>query len=123
MIRRPPRSTRTDTLCPDPTLFRSVEESLRTADLLKAARDRFAIIAIEHDMRFVRALDCETLVLHQGALIAEGAFSEIDHNPIVREDRNSAESGTGGAVGVDIEGRGIIQKKNTRETIERQKTH
>src|SRR3546814_12995847 len=23
MIRRPPRSTRTDTLCPDPTLFRS----------------------------------------------------------------------------------------------------
>src|SRR3546814_8053174 len=26
MIRRPPRSTRTDTLCPDTTLFRSVLE-------------------------------------------------------------------------------------------------
>src|SRR3546814_13957325 len=29
MIRRPPRSTRTDTLCPDTTLFRSVESGLR----------------------------------------------------------------------------------------------
>src|SRR3546814_18075697 len=27
MRRRPPRSTRTDTLCPDPTLFRSVHGS------------------------------------------------------------------------------------------------
>src|SRR3546814_13807631 len=29
MIRRPPRSTRTDTLFPDPTLFRSVGEARR----------------------------------------------------------------------------------------------
>src|SRR3546814_15189272 len=37
MIRRPPRSTRTDTLCPYTTLFRSVIALLR--------RDQFAIAA------------------------------------------------------------------------------
>src|SRR3546814_4146244 len=30
MIRRPPRSTRTDTLCPDPTLFRSPKSTQGT---------------------------------------------------------------------------------------------
>src|SRR3546814_18790582 len=42
MIRRPPRSTRTDTLCPYTTLFRS--DRIRTCDILlpKQARDRAA---------------------------------------------------------------------------------
>lgn len=72
-------------LLDEPTAGMTVEESLRTADLLRAARDRFAVIAIEHDMRFVRALDCDTAVLHQGTLIAEGPFAEIEQNPMVRD--------------------------------------
>src|SRR3546814_17806974 len=44
MIRRPPRSTRTDTLCPYTTLFRSgrgaVDLDGRTADRASAATDR-----------------------------------------------------------------------------------
>lgn len=72
-------------LLDEPTAGMTVEESLRTADLLKAARDRFAVIAIEHDMRFVRAMACDTAVLHQGALIAEGPFAEIEQNPMVRD--------------------------------------
>src|SRR3546814_12888046 len=32
MVRRPPRSTRTDTLFPDTTLFRSFAQATRTAD-------------------------------------------------------------------------------------------
>lgn len=72
-------------LLDEPTAGMTVEESLRTADMLKAARDRFAVIAIEHDMRFVRAMDCDTAVLHQGALIAEGPFAEIERNPMVRD--------------------------------------
>src|SRR3546814_1670487 len=32
MVRRPPRSTRTDTLLPDPTLFRSGLQQLRLAE-------------------------------------------------------------------------------------------
>lgn len=72
-------------LLDEPTAGMTVEESLKTAELLKAARDRFALIAIEHDMRFVRALDCQTVVLHQGTLIAEGPFDEIEQNPTVRD--------------------------------------
>src|SRR3546814_7914500 len=40
MIRRPPRSTRTDTLFPYTTLFRSGERRQRPALLLRAARHR-----------------------------------------------------------------------------------
>src|SRR3546814_3228687 len=40
MIRRPPRSTRTDTLCPDTTLFRSLEGKEATTHWI--ARDEFA---------------------------------------------------------------------------------
>src|SRR3546814_13122034 len=37
MIRRPPRATRTDTLCPDTTLFRSVREAPGTVPAQAAA--------------------------------------------------------------------------------------
>src|SRR3546814_3074845 len=37
MIRRPPRATRTDTLCPDTTLFRSVLEAPGTVPAQAAA--------------------------------------------------------------------------------------
>src|SRR3546814_14962031 len=37
MIRRPPRSTRTDTLCPYTTLFRSRRPQLRQSHLVSAA--------------------------------------------------------------------------------------
>src|SRR3546814_16848055 len=48
MIRRPPRSTRTDTLFPYTTLFRSVEGGF--VELLRGLRvlvDRFAVVRIE----------------------------------------------------------------------------
>src|SRR3546814_19612495 len=34
MIRRPPRSTRTDTLCPYPTLFRSLDRLILSAGVM-----------------------------------------------------------------------------------------
>src|SRR3546814_7562439 len=49
MIRRPPRSTRTDTLFPYTTLFRSPRAGTRIAELERRARDRAAAqIASEH---------------------------------------------------------------------------
>src|SRR3546814_1261355 len=38
MRRRPPRSTRTDTLCPYTTLFRSIREAIRKANVAALAR-------------------------------------------------------------------------------------
>jgi ABC-type uncharacterized transport system ATPase subunit len=48
-------------------------------------RGEVTILAIEHDMRFVRALDCPTTVMHQGRVIAEGPFASIEQNETVRD--------------------------------------
>src|SRR3546814_3754185 len=49
MIRRPPRSTRTDTLCPYTTLFRSILDDLRVeavGHLVAEARQREAALVL-----------------------------------------------------------------------------
>jgi ABC-type uncharacterized transport system ATPase subunit len=72
-------------LLDEPTAGMSVEETRRTADLLLGLKGKTAIIAIEHDMRFVRQLNCRTMVLHQGRVIAEGSFGEIEADALVRD--------------------------------------
>jgi branched-chain amino acid transport system ATP-binding protein len=72
-------------LLDEPTAGMSSEETRKTADLLLGLKGRTAVIAIEHDMRFVRQLACRTMVLHQGRLIAEGSFAEIEANDLVRD--------------------------------------
>src|SRR3546814_6735250 len=48
MIRRPPRSTRTDTLCPYTTLFRSEGDSTRIAGYLPFNPDRYQYYSLSH---------------------------------------------------------------------------
>ena len=62
-------------LLDEPTAGMTAEETNNTefCDL----RGRVSIVAIEHDMSFVRALSCHTIVMHQGRLIASGEFTEI----------------------------------------------
>jgi ABC-type uncharacterized transport system ATPase subunit len=72
-------------LLDEPTAGMSGEETRKTADLLLGLRGKTAIIAIEHDMRFVRQLNCRTLVLHQGRVIAEGSFADIEADALVRD--------------------------------------
>jgi branched-chain amino acid transport system ATP-binding protein len=72
-------------LLDEPTAGMTPEETQRTALLVKAVASRIAIVAIEHDMAFVRALGCDTYVMHQGAIIAEGAFADIARNNLVRD--------------------------------------
>jgi ABC-type uncharacterized transport system ATPase subunit len=72
-------------LLDEPTAGMSGEETRKTADLLLGLQGKTAIIAIEHDMRFVRQLNCRTLVLHQGRVIAEGSFADIEADALVRD--------------------------------------
>ena len=44
-----------------------------------------AIVAVEHDINFVRALDTDTLVLHQGRFFRRGPFAEIEADDAVRD--------------------------------------
>lgn len=72
-------------LLDEPTAGMGPEETQRTARLLLGIKGQTTIIAIEHDMHFVRALACPTLVMHQGRIVAEGSFEEIERSELVRD--------------------------------------
>jgi ABC-type uncharacterized transport system ATPase subunit len=72
-------------LLDEPTAGMTADETLKTAGLILELANQTAVVAIEHDMNFVRALQCHTLVLHQGRLIADGTFSQVESNPLVRD--------------------------------------
>lgn len=72
-------------LLDEPTAGMTPEETQRTARLLLSLRGSISMIAIEHDMSFVRALDCHTMVMHQGSVIAEGEFAAIERDETVRD--------------------------------------
>ena len=72
-------------LLDEPTAGMTPEETQRTAQLLLSLLGSITIVAIEHDMSFVRALNCHTMVMHQGGVIAEGEFAAIERNETVRD--------------------------------------
>ncbi len=72
-------------LLDEPTAGMTAEETQRTAKLLLSLKGSFTIIAIEHDMNFVRSLNCHTMVMHQGRVIADGPFAMIEQNETVRD--------------------------------------
>ena len=41
------------------------------------------VVVVEHDMEFVRRLDCKVTVLHEGSVLAEGSLDHVTTNPDV----------------------------------------
>jgi ABC-type uncharacterized transport system ATPase subunit len=72
-------------LLDEPTAGMTVDETRRTAELLRGFAGRLTTVVIEHDMRFVRALGCRTTVMHQGRIIADGPFQQIEADALVRD--------------------------------------
>jgi branched-chain amino acid transport system ATP-binding protein len=71
----------------EPTAGMSVDEVPVILDLIheiKARKDR-TILLVEHKMDVVRSLADRIIVLHQGALVADGPPAEVIASPIVRE--------------------------------------
>ena len=60
------------------------EREQTTALLVRLARTR-AVVVVEHDMDFVRRLNCKVTVLHQGSVLAEGSLDHVTRNPDVIE--------------------------------------
>lgn len=58
------------------------EREHTTAILVEAAKTR-AVVVVEHDMEFVRRLDCRVTVLHEGSVLAEGSLDHVTKNPDV----------------------------------------
>lgn len=58
------------------------EREATTAMLTEMAKTR-AVIVVEHDMDFVRRLNCKVTVLHEGAVLAEGSLAHVTNNQVV----------------------------------------
>ena len=61
------------------------EETMETARMLKEVSQQHSVIVVEHDMQFVKALDCKVTVLHEGSVIAEGDLDTVSSEPRVIE--------------------------------------
>ena len=60
-------------------------ETMETAQLLKDISQKHSVIVVEHDMDFVRALDCPVTVLHEGSVLAQGTLDVVSADPRVIE--------------------------------------
>lgn len=73
-------------LLDEPTAGMTTDETMRTADLITSINEQeeTSIIAIEHDIEFVRRLSSPVTVLHQGSVLAQGPVEEIEENEEVQ---------------------------------------
>ncbi|HEY0212874.1 MAG TPA: urea ABC transporter ATP-binding protein UrtD [Paenirhodobacter sp.] len=60
------------------------EREQTTALLVDLSRTR-AVVVVEHDMEFVRRLNCRVTVLHEGSVLAEGSLDHVTSDPKVIE--------------------------------------
>lgn len=72
-------------LLDEPTAGLSPEETMAVARLILSLKGQTTVIVIDHDMHFVRALAARTVVMHQGRLVAEAPFADIERDPMVRD--------------------------------------
>jgi urea transport system ATP-binding protein len=72
-------------LVDEPAAGMTDAETMRTAELLRTVAGERSVLVIEHDMEFVRALDCKVTVLHRGSVLAEGSLDHVSANPEVIE--------------------------------------
>ena len=64
-------------LLDEPTAGMTRDETLRTAELVRALAEGAAVIVVEHDMQFVRQLDSPITMFHEGKLFASGTLAEL----------------------------------------------
>lgn len=70
-------------LVDEPAAGMTDAETMRTAELLRDLSGDHSVVVVEHDMDFVRALNCKVTVLHQGHVLAEGPLDHVSANPEV----------------------------------------
>jgi len=72
-------------LVDEPAAGMTLAEREHTTTLLREAARTRAVVVVEHDMEFVRRLDCRVTVLHEGSVLAEGSLDFVTKNPQVIE--------------------------------------
>ena len=73
-------------LLDEPTAGMSPEETFRTGELVQRLNQGgMTILAVEHDMAFVRQIARNVTVMHLGKVFARGRIDEIVADPRVAE--------------------------------------
>ena len=67
-------------LVDEPAAGMTPAEREHTTDLLVRAAKTRAVVVVEHDMEFVRRLNCRVTVLHEGSVLAEGSLDHVTKN-------------------------------------------
>ena len=67
-------------LVDEPAAGMTGPERDHTTELLREAAKTRAVVVVEHDMDFVRKLDCKVTVLHEGSVLAEGSLDHVTQN-------------------------------------------
>jgi ABC-type uncharacterized transport system ATPase subunit len=69
----------------EPTAGMSADETARTADLIRELNREHAIVVVEHDMQFIRAIARRVTVFHQGRVLVEDEAAHVFADPRVRD--------------------------------------
>ena len=72
-------------LVDEPAAGMTPSEREHTTELLVEAAKTRAVVVVEHDMDFVRRLDCKVTVLHEGSVLAEGSLDHVTSDDKVIE--------------------------------------
>ncbi|WP_380054498.1 urea ABC transporter ATP-binding protein UrtD [Falsihalocynthiibacter sp. SS001] len=67
-------------LVDEPAAGMTLAEREQTTDILVEAAKTRAVVVVEHDMEFVRRLNCKVTVLHEGSVLAEGSLDHVTAN-------------------------------------------
>ncbi|MDR7125636.1 urea ABC transporter ATP-binding protein UrtD [Pseudotabrizicola sp. 4114] len=70
-------------LVDEPAAGMTLAEREHTTRLLVDLAKTRAVVVVEHDMEFVRRLNCKVTVLHEGSVLAEGTLDHVTRNPQV----------------------------------------
>ncbi|MEH2141756.1 urea ABC transporter ATP-binding protein UrtD [Nostoc sp.] len=72
-------------LVDEPVAGLTDEETYNIGELLLALAQSHSILVIEHDMEFVRQIAKKVTVLHEGSVLCEGSFEEVQNDSRVIE--------------------------------------
>jgi len=72
-------------LVDEPVAGMTDSETEQTAHLLRDINRTRAVVVVEHDMAFVRALGVKVTVLHEGSVLSEGSIDHVSADPKVIE--------------------------------------
>jgi urea transport system ATP-binding protein len=72
-------------LVDEPVAGMTDAETIETSRLLAEIASTRSVVVVEHDMSFVRDLDCRVTCLAEGAVLAQGSLEHVSADPLVIE--------------------------------------